>query len=66
MPGEHHEIEVAFSEFRQLIKDLSSADREFPESVIRHDELDREICKFEEMQQPVYNDILEIIMYEQM
>ena len=57
MPGEHHEIEVAFSEFSQLIKDLSSADIEFSESVKRHCKLDKEIRKFEEMDQPVSDEI---------
>ncbi len=64
MQGEHHEIEAEFPEFRQRIKDLSAADADFAASVKRHDELDNEIRKLEEMGQPVADETLEKMKYE--
>lgn len=64
MQGEHHEIESEFPEFRQIIKDLSEADPEFAASITRHNELDTEICRLEELGQPISDDALEKMKYE--
>ena len=64
MQGEHHEIEVEFPEFRQLIQDLSAADPKFAASIKRHDELDNEIRKLEERGQPVTDETLEKMKFE--
>ena len=64
MQGEHHEIEAEFPEFRQLIAELSAADAEFAASVQRHNELDNEIRKLEELGQPIADEELEKMKYE--
>ena len=64
MQGEHHEIEAEFPEFRQIIKELSAAEPEFAASIQRHDELDNEIRKLEELGQPVSDETLEKMKYE--
>ena len=64
MQGEHHEIEAEFPEFRQRIKELSDADPDFAASIRRHDELDNEIRKLEELGQPVTDETLEKMKYE--
>ena len=64
MQGEHHEIEAEFPEFRQRIEQISSADPSFAASVKRHDELDNEIRKLEELGQPVTDETLEKMKYE--
>ena len=64
MQGEHHEIEAEFPEFRQRITELSAADPEFAASIKRHDELDNEIRKLEELGQPVADEDLEKMKYE--
>ena len=64
MQGDHHEIEVEFPEFRQLIKELSASDPEFAASIRRHDELDNEIRTLEEQGQPVADEVLEKLKYE--
>lgn len=64
MQGEHHEIEVEFPEFRQLIKELSASDQKFAASIKRHNELDNDIRKLEERGQPVSDDTLEKMKYE--
>ena len=64
MQGDHHEIEAEFPEFRQRIKELSAADPEFAASIKRHNELDSEITKLEELGQPVTDEALEKMKYE--
>ena len=64
MQGEHHEIEAEFPEFRQIIKDLSESDPGFAANVKRHNELDDEICRLEELGQPVSDEELEKMKYE--
>lgn len=64
MQGEHHEIETEFPEFRTLIKELSAADPDFASSIKRHDELDKEIRKLEELGQPVMDETLEKMKLE--
>ncbi len=64
MQGEHHEIETEFPEFRQRLKELSEADSRFAASIKRHNELDKEICKLEELGQPVTDETLEKLKYE--
>jgi hypothetical protein len=64
MQGEHHEIEAEFPEFRQRIKALSAADPDFAATVKRHNELDSEIIKLEELGQPVTDEALEKMKYE--
>jgi len=64
MQGEHHEIETEFPEFRQLIEDLSTADPEFAAMIRRHNELDGEITRLEELGQPVSDETLEKMKYE--
>jgi len=64
MQGEHHDIEAEFPEFRQRIKDLSAADPDFAASVKRHNELDDDIRKLEELGQPVSDEELEKLKYE--
>jgi uncharacterized protein YdcH (DUF465 family) len=64
MQGEHHEIEAEFPEFRQRIKELSAADPDFAATVKRHNELDSEIIKLEELGQPVTDEALEKMKYE--
>ncbi len=64
MQGEHHDIEAEFPEFRQRIIDLSSADPDFAASVKRHNELDNEIRKLEELGQPISDEALEKMKYE--
>jgi uncharacterized protein YdcH (DUF465 family) len=64
MQGEHHEIEAEFPEFRQIIKDLSAADPDFAASVKRHNQLDDEICRLEELGQPISDEELEKMKYE--
>ena len=64
MQGEHHEIETEFPEFRQLLKDLSEVDPNFAASIKRHNELDKEIRKLEELGQPVTDETLEKMKYE--
>lgn len=64
MQGEHHEIEAEFPEFRQRIKELSAADPDFAASIKRHNELDSEIIKLEELGQPVTDEALEKMKYE--
>jgi hypothetical protein len=64
MQGEHHEIEAEFPEFRQRIADLSAADPDFAASVQRHNELDDEITRLEELGQPVSDEELEKMKYE--
>lgn len=64
MQGEHHDIEAEFPEFRQCIKDLSASDPEFAASIKRHDELDNEIRKLEELGQPISDEAIEKMKYE--
>ena len=64
MQGDHHEIEAEFPEFRQLIKDLSAAESDFAASIKRHNELDDEIRRLEELGQPVTDEALEKMKYE--
>ncbi len=64
MQGEHHDIEAEFPEFRQRIIDLSAADPDFAASVKRHNELDNEIRKLEELGQPISDEALEKMKYE--
>ena len=64
MQGEHHEIEVEFPEFRQRIKELSETDSDFAANVKRHNELDDEIRKLEELGQPITDEELEKLKYE--
>ncbi len=64
MQGEHHEIEAEFPEFRQRIAELSAADPEFAATVKRHNELDDEITRLEELGQPVSDETLEKMKYE--
>jgi uncharacterized protein YdcH (DUF465 family) len=64
MQGEHHEIEAEFPEFRQRIKELSAEDPDFAASIKRHNELDSEIIKLEELGQPVTDEALEKMKYE--
>lgn len=64
MQGEHHEIEAEFPEFRQRIDELSAADADFAASIKRHDELDNEIRKLEELGQPITDEALEKMKYE--
>ncbi len=64
MQGEHHEIETEFPEFRQRLKDLSEVDAAFAASIKRHNALDKEIRKLEELGQPVTDETLEKMKYE--
>jgi uncharacterized protein len=64
MQGEHHEIEAEFPEFRQRLTELSEADPEFAASIKRHNALDKEIRKLEELGQPVSDEALEKMKYE--
>jgi hypothetical protein len=64
MQGEHHEIEAEFPQFRQLIQQLSATDADFAASIERHDELDNEIRKLEELGQPVADESLEKMKFE--
>jgi len=64
MQGEHHEIEAEFPEFRQRIQQLSAADAGFAASIARHDELDNEIRRLEELGQPVADESLEKMKFE--
>ena len=64
MQGEHHEIEAEFPEFRQRIADLSTADPDFAANIMRHDELDNEIRRLEELGQPVSDDTIEKLKYQ--
>ena len=64
MQGEHHEIEAEFPEFRQRIAAISAVDANFAASIKRHDELDNEIRKLEELGQPVADETLEKMKYE--
>ena len=64
MQGDHHEIETEFPEFRQRIQELSVADANFAASVKRHNELDNEIRKLEELGQPVTDETIEKMKYE--
>ena len=64
MQGEHHEIEAEFPEFRQIIQQISAADAEFAASITRHDELDNEIRRLEELGQPVADESLEKMKFE--
>jgi hypothetical protein len=64
MQGDHHEIETEFPEFRQIIQKLSDADPDFAASIKRHNELDNEICRLEELGQPISDEELEKMKYE--
>ncbi|MCG6936928.1 MAG: DUF465 domain-containing protein [Gammaproteobacteria bacterium] len=64
MQGEHHEIEAEFPEFRQIIKDLSAVEPDFAASVKRHNELDNEIRRLEELGQPISDMALEKMKHE--
>ncbi len=64
MQGEHHEIEAEFPEFRRLIKELSAADPDFAAAVKRHNELDDEITRLEELGQPISDESLEKMKYD--
>ncbi len=64
MQGEHHEIEAEFPEFRQLIQQISASDQSFAASIQRHDELDNEIRKLEELGQPVADETIEEMKFE--
>lgn len=63
MQGEHHEIEAEFPEFRQRIQELSAADADFAASIKRHDELDNEIRKMEELGMPIADEEIEKLKY---
>jgi uncharacterized protein len=64
MQGEHHEIETEFPEFRQRLTDLSAADENFAAIIKRHNALDKEIRKLEELGQPVTDETLEKMKFE--
>jgi uncharacterized protein len=64
MLGEHHEIETEFPEFRLRLKELSETDADFAVIIKRHNELDKEIRKLEELGQPVTDETLEKMKYE--
>lgn len=64
MQGEHHDIEAEFPEFRQRIIDLSEVDADFAAMIKRHNELDNEIRKYEELGQPLSDDSLEKMKHE--
>jgi uncharacterized protein YdcH (DUF465 family) len=64
MQGEHHEIETEFPEFRRIIEELSAADPDFAASVRRHNELDNEIRRLEELGQPISDEEITKMKYE--
>jgi len=64
MQGEHHEIEAEFPEFRRIIKDLSAADPDFAASIRRHNELDNEIRRLEELGQPISDEAFEKMKHQ--
>lgn len=64
MQGEHHEIETEFPEFRRIIEELSATDPDFAASVRRHNELDNEIRRLEELGQPISDEEITKMKYE--
>ena len=53
MKIEQHDIDHEFPEFHDKLRRLRKADMAFADLVERHDELDQEIHKIEEREQPV-------------
>lgn len=64
MQGDHHEIEAEFPDFRKRLEELKASDAEFAASVKRHNELDSEIRKLEELGQPVSDEAIEKMKFE--
>lgn len=64
MLSEHHDICHEFPEFRKAIDSLRATDSKFDGLVAKHDFIDDEIRRLEELQQPISDTELEKMKFE--
>ncbi len=64
MLSEHHDIDHEFPEYHTKLEALRAADEAFDSLVARHDELDNEIRRLEERQQPISDFEMEKLKYQ--
>ncbi len=64
MLSEHHDIIHEFPEFHTMIDKLRASDKEFDSLVAKHDSLDDEIRRLEELQQPISDEEMEKMKFE--
>ena len=64
MLAEHHDIIHEFPDFHRKIKELRASDTTFDSMVARHDYLDDEIRRLEELQSPTSDEEMEKLKFE--
>lgn len=64
MLSEHHDAIHEFPEFRSMIESLRATDKVFDSIVARHDFIDDEIRRLEELQQPISDEEIEKMKFE--
>ncbi len=64
MLAEHHDISHEFPEFHRQLEELRASDKEFDSIVARHDYLDDEIRRLEELQSPTSDEEMEKLKFE--
>jgi len=64
MLSEHHDAIHEFPEFRSMIETLRATDKVFDSIVAKHDFIDDEIRRLEELQQPISDEEIEKMKFE--
>ena len=64
MLSEHHDIDHEFPEYHEKLEALRSKDSAFDALVTKHDDIDNEIRRLEECQQPISDEEMEKLKYE--
>ncbi len=64
MLSEHHDAIHEFPEFRSMIDSLRVTDKTFDSMVAKHDFVDDEIRRLEELQQPISDEEIEKMKFE--
>ncbi len=64
MLAEHHDIIHEFPDFHRKIERLRASDSAFDTLVARHDHLDDEIRRLEELQSPTSDEEMEKLKFE--
>ena len=64
MLAEHHDINHEFPEFHKRLEHLRTSDKKFDSLVARHDYLDDQIRRLEELQSPTSDEEMEKMKFE--
>ena len=64
MLSEHHDINHEFPEFHRKLEELRASDAHFDAIVAKHDYIDDEIRRLEELQTPTSDQEIEKMKYE--